>query len=158
MDASPNDRIREIIKAIKSLKVGIFELNPFAVKQYMISKHNKVWNTEPERFFNSYQILRGLGLIQNVTLPFTWEGQRLSFQCDFVTPNHEIDFEIDGAKYHSSVRQQQKDKWKDGIKNGGGLKVIHIPAEICRKKWWPYLDAQIHRAESKPIGGYYIAA
>lgn len=122
------------------------------VKKLMISRAGKTWNTRPERLFDEYQRSRGLGLVQHRTLPFVAENragrlQRFDFQCDFLRPvdsqpfGFDIDFEVDG-KGHSD----KNDPWKDGVKNGQGLKVIHIPGDICHRRFWGYLDEQISRA------------
>ena len=149
-------------------------MNPSALKSYMIQKNKKVWNTQPERNFLEYSRERRMGLIQNVTLNLQWEGRPISFQCDFARPldwkNYNVtgfhdnalgfdtDFETDGAKFHSSMRQMRKDHWKDSIKVASGYKVIHVAGELTERKWWAYLDEHIPKLLAKPMGAYYIAA
>ena len=124
-------------------------MTPTQLKNTMIQRHTKLSSTLPEREFNAYQESRGMGLIFDRTLPFSDNGTRYDFQCDFLRPNDEsydIDIEVDGEKFHASVRQVQKDAWKDRIKNASGLKVVRIPAVLTQPKWWPYLDSEFPKA------------
>jgi hypothetical protein len=123
------------------------------LSKYMITKRGLVVGTRPERLFNEFQLDRGLGLVWNVTLPFSGGGMRYDFQLDFARPTEsgfDVDFEVDGKAFHSSERQMRKDAWKDRVKNAQGMKVIHIPAILCEKVWWDYLDRAIARALLDP--------
>ena len=127
----------------------------------MIARNGKTWNTRPERRFNEYQVSRGLGLVQNVSLLFTdidMEGARIGydFQLDFARPTdhtYDIDFEIDGKGH-----KDKADRWKDGVKNRQGLKVIHIPGVLTERKWWAYLDKALNAAMLSSDATVYIAA
>jgi hypothetical protein len=119
-------------------------------ERYMISRAGKIWNTEPEQRFNEYQLSRGLNLVQNKTLPFVAENragqlQRYDFQCDFLRPmeptGFDIDFEVDGKGH-----KEKNDPWKDAVKNKAGLKVIHVPGEFTKRKWWAELDKALNAA------------
>lgn len=118
---------------------------------YMMGLRGKSTHTLPERQFNAYQESRGMALLWDVSLKFVDDddGQEYDFQCDFLRPtdrSYDVDFEVDGEKFHTSSRQMQKDDWKDRLKNRQGLKVIHIPAILTQKRHWSYLDAQIANA------------
>ena len=127
----------------------------------MIARNGKTWNTRRERRFNDYKISRGLGLVQNVSLPFVdvdLEGARIryDFQLDFARPSdstYDIDFEIDGKGH-----KDKTDHWKDGVKNKQGLKVIHIPGVLTEKKWWAYLDNALNAAMLSTDATVNIAA
>lgn len=115
----------------------------------MIKKNGKVVGTRPEQLFDEFQLAQGLGLVHDVELPFTDNGTRYVFQLDFARPTDstfDIDFEIDGAAYHSSDIQLKKDAWKDAVKNRHGLKVVHVPASVCERVHWDYLRASVNRA------------
>ena len=122
----------------------------------MIARNGKKWNTAPERNFEEYQRSRGMGLVQNVNLPFgAWV-----FQLDFAHPfelGWDVDYEVDGP-YHGSDIQQAKDSWKDALKNRQGLKVVHIPAILTNKKWWPYLDEMLPKALLSVSPTVYVIA
>jgi hypothetical protein len=115
----------------------------------MISRAGKVFNTACERRFDEFQRERGLGLIQNRTIQIrsaNKEGIDMSytFQLDFARPDDssfDVDVEIDGDG-HSS----KNDDWKDAVKAGAGLKVIHIPGELTKPRWWDYLAQEYDRA------------
>src|SRR2546426_11486022 len=138
-------------------------LTPRMMKAAMIQKAAKSSHTAPERAFNAYQESRGMNLLWDKLLEFvTYDPDYfpITFQCDFVHFNgislkdehYDIDYEIDGEKFHSSGRQKRKDDWKDKIKARAGIKVIHIPAAVTAKRYWPYLDAEIKKAlESKEM-------
>ena len=140
-------------------------MNRKALKVWAIDKKGKKWNTRPERQFREYAERRSLGLVQNVSLPFVApnrEGrlQRFDFQLDFARPcdtghqaTYDVDFEIDGECHNS-----KNDLWKDNVKNGRGLKVIHIPGVLTEKKFWSHLDkwlpvALLSKAPTIYIGG-----
>ena len=137
-------------------------LTPRMMKSAMIQKASKSSHTVPEKAFNAYQESRGMNLYwskEGESYVFTDRlGEIYDFQLDFIKLKNawddiiDIDFEIDGSKYHSSDRQMRKDAWKDDIKALRGVKVIHIPAAITAKRFWPYLDAEIKKAlESKEM-------
>ena len=131
------------------------------LQKYMISRNGKVYNTEPERNFKEFARQHGLNVCQNVTLTFHEDGGEVyDFQCDFLVPTEEwfsTDFEIDGP-YHETDRAHRKDLWKDFIKAKRGLKVIHVPAVLTEKKWWPYLDSEIIKALAGKSRSVFIAA
>lgn len=133
------------------------------LRNMMIDRNGKAWNTKPERLFNEFQLTRGLGLVQNRSLPFSDGGIHYRFQCDFLRPidhptmTYDVDFEIDGP-HHDSQINRNKDIWKDDIKNRAGLKVVHVPAELTNRKWWGYLDKEIARALLSSLGSVYINA
>jgi len=133
------------------------------LRNAMIDRAGKRWNTAPERAFNEFQKKFGMGLVQNRSLPFTDNGQHFTFQLDFARPldrptgGYDVDFEIDGP-HHDTLLMKQKDMWKDYVKNTAGLKVIHVPAELTKKKWWNYLNAEIAKALLSPMGSVWIAA
>ena len=133
------------------------------LEKAMIARNGKKWNTLPERQFKKFQEHYGLGLIQNVNLPFTDGVLHYDFQCDFLRPvdhptlTYDVDFEVDGP-HHDSDINHSKDLWKDDLKNKAGLKVVHIPAELTKRKWWKYLDGEIRKALLNPFGSVYISA
>ena len=133
------------------------------IERAMIDRAGKKFNTAPERRFNDYQLARGMGLIQNVTLPFVAENrigqlQRYDFQCDFLHPVdaacfkatgfrnpeavYDVDYEIDGAGHKPC-----NDPWKDAIKNHRGLKVVHIPGYFVKPRYWNDLDRALAWAQ-----------
>ena len=115
-----------------------------------------------------------MGLMQDRDFDVSFEGRAFTFQLDFARPldwesyrvtgfsncgnKYDLDVEVDGRDYHSSDIQRRKDNWKDGIKVAHGLKVIHIPAEICERKWWDYLDSEYTKALESVEGAIYIDA
>ena len=129
----------------------------------MIARNGKRWNTKPERQFREFGERFGMGLIQNRSLPFTDGVLHYEFQCDFLRPidrpdiTYDVDFEIDGP-HHDTDINRNKDIWKDDIKNKAGLKVIHVPAELTKRKWWDYLNREIEKALLSPLGSVYISA
>ena len=132
------------------------------LKAAMIDRLGRTWNTRPERQFDDYQRSRGLGLVQNVILPFVSENrvgrlQRWDFQLDFARPldagGYDVDFEVDGQGHND-----HNDFWKDNVKNQRGLKVIHIPGILTGKKWWPYLDSQLPKALLSASPTVYVIA
>ncbi|MDE1824366.1 MAG: hypothetical protein KGH74_03635 [Candidatus Micrarchaeota archaeon] len=134
-----------------------------ALKHWAIDKAGRKWNTRPEQNFNSYQVSRGMGLVQNVKLPFTdlEKHHGYTFQLDFAHPNdhtYDVDYEVDGSHYHGSDRQLAKDEWKDRLKNAQGLKVIHVPAVLTEKKWWAYLDEWLPKALVSVSPTVYLVA
>lgn len=131
------------------------------IRAYMIAKNGKVWNTIPEQRFAKFVSMKHLGLVQNIDLPFADEGVHYDFQLDFarrtVDGGYDIDVEIDGPNHDSDI-MHQKDLWKDWVKNRQGLKVIHVPAELTKRKWWDYLETELNRALLSPKGSVYIIA
>jgi hypothetical protein len=132
------------------------------LRQAMIDRNGKKWNTRPERLFNEYQISRCLGLIQNVNVGMVAKDRDgrencFVFQLDFARPKdrdryaatgfhdldagYDVDYETDGDGHKA-----KNDAWKDEVKNAHGLKVLHIPGWLCEKKWWGNLDAAIPKA------------
>ena len=137
-------------------EAGLNRLTPKMLGKMMVMRNGKKWNTKPERLFNEYQESRGMGLVQNVSLPFAGQHETLTFQLDFARPTdhtYDIDFEIDGKGH-----KDKWDRWKDEIKNRQGLKVIHIPGVLCEKKWWQVLDEQLPQAMISPTGSVYLLA
>jgi hypothetical protein len=137
-------------------------LTPNQLRQAMITKAGKRWNTTPERRFNEYQISRHLSIMQNQTVTFDAIARDggpfpATFQLDFARPRdwdcysrtgfHDekagfsVDYEIDGEGH-----KDKNDPWKDSIKNANGLKVIHIPGWLCHKDYWGNLDCAIPKA------------
>ena len=112
----------------------------------------------PEKQFNEYQIARGMGLVWcmwDYKVPFIKPDTRevIRFQCDFLRPTdafYDENFEVDGQKWHSSPAQIANDNWKDRIKNANGVRVFHIPAIICPRQHWSYLDKEITKARASP--------
>ena len=133
------------------------------LRNYMIDKAGRKWNTKPERAFRAYSELRRMELVQNVVLPFVAENregriQRFDFQLDFAHPLdsktgclYDVDYEVDGDGHNS-----KHDLWKDNIKNSRGLKVIHIPGVLTAKKFWPHLDKWLPMALLSPSPTVYI--
>ena len=138
----------------------------------MIDRAGKKWNTAPERNFDEYQKSRGMGLMMNQTLPFVAEDRlgktrRYDFQCDFLRPKdseeylttgyhdlaagYDVDYELDGEGHKSC-----NDPWKDAVKNGRGLKVVHIPGYFAKPKYWPQLDKALNMALLSPKPTVYL--
>lgn len=105
-----------------------------------------------------------MNLVWGCTLPFydPRSKQTFTFEMDFVHPtnqSYDVDYEVDGEAFHGSIAQQNKDAWKDKIKNEHGIKVIHIPAELTmQKKWWKYLDQMLPKAVLSKEGTVRIPA
>jgi len=136
-------------------------LTPRMMKAAMIQKASKSSHTAPEKAFNDYQKSRKMNLLWDCS--YTYDSEWMGYvrlQFDFVGTSGEsfkVDYEIDGSKYHSSDRQKRKDNWKDRIKTDHDWKVIHIPAAITHKRFWPYLDAEIAKALASSEMVVYIA-
>ena len=116
-----------------------------------------------EKQFNEYQKSRGMNLIWGCTLPFydPEKGMTYDFEMDFVHPtdqSYDLDFEVDGEAFHGTERAINKDNWKDRIKNDYSIKVIRVPAVLCQKKWWNYLDAMLPKAVLSKQGSVRIPA
>ena len=144
-----------------------------SVKSYMIQKADKKWDTHPERLFRLFARSHNLAVVQNQSETFVFDDEPYTFQMDFVRPKKwedylmtgfyspeegfDVDFEIDGPA-HDSEQNHRKDIWKDFVKAKWGIKVIHIPAVLCEKAWWPYLDKEIQKALRETSRSVWIVA
>ena len=126
------------------------------LKAAMIARANKKVDTKPERQFKAYAESRKMELIQDVKV--VCGG--FDFQLDFAhSAYHTFDYEIEiDGPYHDSGRQLAKSLWKDALKNRQGLKVVHIPAILTNKKWWPYLDQMLPKALLSVSPTVYVIA
>ena len=135
-------------------------MNKKTLARYMISKQGKVWNTEPERNFQLYQLSRGMGLVQNRSFHVVQNGTPYDYQLDFAHATEEgwdYEVEVDGVNHDSEINHR-KDLWKDFVKAKNGLKVIHVPAVLTEKKWWPYLDSEFAKALTSKSRSIWIVA
>lgn len=146
-----------------------------AVQRMMIDRNGKAFNTEPERNFQAFVDEFSLPFKMNESRDFiarTRKGelQMFSFQLDFVEFKGQTifetwratgflpvnapiktDLEIDGADHKDS-----SDPWKDAAKNNAGVRVVHIPGFLCKRKMWGLLRPSLNDALESPHMTVYL--
>ena len=150
-------------------------LTPWMIQRAMIDRRGKVFNTTPERDFQAFTDFNRLPFKQNESRDFQARDRAnvlrtYSFQMDFVEfadlrvfetwratgflPTHaaiKTDLEIDGKDHKDSA-----DPWKDAAKNLAGIKVIHIPGYLCKRKMWATLRECLAIAQKQPERTVYL--
>lgn len=132
-------------------------MTPKQLQSMMIKRRSKAFDTKGERDFAEFAKKKGFYFIQNVKefFPNTEHGPDFEFQMDFVRKGRfdlvELDIEIDGKGH-----KEKWDYWKDAIKNQNHVKVIHIGAELCKRKYWDYLEKELQKALASESMVVYI--
>ena len=148
---------------------------PRMIQRAMIDRNGKTFNTSCEREFQAFVDLHDLPFKQNESRDFMARDRQeepriFTFQLDFVEfadpevfrtykatgylpvgATVKTDYEVDGKDHKDS-----SDPWKDRAKNAAGVKVIHIPGFLCRKKMWPALFESLRAARASPHMTVYL--
>lgn len=136
---------------------------PRMIQRAMIDRAGKAFNTSVERDFQAFVDFYRLPYKMNESRDFRALNRRLemqtySFQMDFVEfadpslfstwratgflpfdAKVKTDLETDGKDHKDA-----NDPWKDAIKNRYGIKVVHVPGFLCRRKMWPELKTALN--------------
>lgn len=145
------------------------------LQRAMIDRHGKTFNTSCEREFQEFVDFHGLPFKQNESRDFEARDRQgtlrvFTFQLDFVefsdpevfraykATNYlpadaqvKVDYEIDGKDHKDSA-----DPWKDHAKNCAGVKVVHVPGFMCRRRMWPELERSLRVARASADMTVYI--
>jgi hypothetical protein len=95
----------------------------------------KFEDTKPELRFKAFADAQGY--ITTKGAPVWVDGWRLTPDFDFVLSElqYPVVVLIDG-RYHWTDAQAKKDRWRDGLYQKAGKKVIHIDADLTLTKYW----------------------
>ena len=150
-------------------------ITPRMIQRHMIDRNGKTFNTSIEQDFQAFINEHRLPFKQNESRDFQALNRRLemqtfTFQMDFVEfadpavfpawkatgylpTNAQVktDLETDGKDHKDA-----NDPWKDAIKARSGIRVVHIPGFLCRKKMWPELKIALDTARRQPEMVQYL--
>lgn len=148
---------------------------PRMMQRAMIDRTGKVFNTTPEREFQAFVNICDYPFKMNESRDFLARDRLgvlrfFSFQLDFVEfedkdvffrwkatgiiqsdAKVKTDLEVDGRDHKDA-----NDPWKDHAKNNAGVRVIHIPGYLCRRKMWPDLKTALAVARKQPDMTVYL--
>ena len=97
----------------------------------------KLSHTKPEEDFKRF--CDSKGYLVNWGWPMKIDEWSLNPDFHMKVGQNEFVIEIDG-RYHWTDTQARKSKWRDGLYNKAGKKVIHIDAGLTEEKYWKYLS------------------
>ena len=150
-------------------------MTPRMLERKFIDRAGRMVNTQPERDFQAFVDAHSLPYKMNEARQFMARDRRgvlrtFNFQLDFVEfadpevfrewkvtgfvrsdARVKTDFEVDGKGHKDS-----SDPWKDAAKNAAGVKVVHIPSFMCRRRMWTGLLESLRTALRQPELTVYL--
>ena len=96
--------------------------------------NTKLSDTLPERSFKTFADSKGYEVTKGEPIYIDGWELRPDFDMQLGTIRSIVVL-IDG-RYHWTDAQAKKDRWRDGLYNKAGKKVIHIDSPLTEERYW----------------------